>query len=105
MFVCDICNVTFSEPIAVKETNGDGEHRWEEIILCCPICMESHYSTIDECPVCDEWKMSGDILCKPCRERLKRKFIAFADELTAPEEEQLDEWLDGVSVTERKRWQ
>jgi hypothetical protein len=49
--------------------------------------------------------MSGDILCKPCRERLKRKFIAFADELTAPEEEQLDEWLDGVSVTERKRWQ
>jgi hypothetical protein len=25
-------------------------------------------------------------------------------ELTAEEEEQLDDWLDGVSVTERKKW-
>ena len=104
MYICDICDVVFAEPVAVKEINGNGEHRWEEIFLCCPICMESHYSTVDECPVCDDWKMSGDRLCKPCRNRLKEKFIAFAGELTAPEEEQLDDWLDGVSVTERRKW-
>jgi hypothetical protein len=104
MFVCDICDVTFSEPIAVKEMNGDGENRWEEITLCCPVCLESRYSAINDCPVCDAWKLSKDILCKPCRAKLRDRFIAFADELTAEEEEQLDEWLDGVSITERKRW-
>lgn len=104
MYICDICNEEFAEPIAVKEMNGDGEHRWEEIFLCCPICMESHYSAVDSCPVCDGWKLSGDKLCKPCRTRLKERFIAFADELTAEEEEQFDDWLDGVSVTERKKW-
>ena len=104
MYVCEICDVTFSEPLAVKEMNGDGENRWEEITLCCPVCMESRYSTIDRCPVCDEWKLSGDILCKPCRKNLKNKLAAFAYELTAEEEEQLDEWMDGVSITERKKW-
>ena len=43
-------------------------------------------------------------LCRACRGDLLRRFTAFADTLTAEEEDQLDDWLDGDTITNRRTW-
>ena len=47
---------------------------------------------------------SGSTLCGSCRKDLLRRFTAFADTLTAEEEAQLDDWLDGDTITNRRNW-
>ena len=44
-------------------------------------------------------------LCRPCRRRLLKAVTAFFDDLTVEEEAQFDEWMDGDSITDRRRWE
>ena len=103
-YICDFCGTGFDEPEAVNyvEINGDCKRRYTEYF--CPVCGEESYSDADECPKCGEVKLTGDTLCRDCRKDLLRRFTAFADSLTAEEEQQIDDWLEGDSITNRKKW-
>ena len=103
-YLCNTCGTFFDEPhrytlhehIAGLPFTYNGES--------CPICSGALFTEADECPKCGDPKPARDTLCRPCRRSLLRRFTAFADCLTAEEEQQLDEWLDGSSITDRKRW-
>ena len=43
-------------------------------------------------------------MCRKCRKELLQKLNGFADLLSYEEEEQLDEWLDGESIRNRRNW-
>lgn len=107
MYRCTLCGITFDnyDVNYRRELMPDGfaETICEHI---CPICggFSAYSEEVEECPKCSAIKRVGDILCESCRENLAKRFCDFADYLTAEEEEQLDEWLDGRSVTERARF-
>ena len=85
--ICDVCGTTYPDTASV-----------------CPICGCDSFSEADYCPKCDEPKLKADILCRCCRKNLLKRFTDFADKLTAEEEDQLDEWLDGTSIKERSKF-
>ena len=103
-YCCDYCNTFFDEPEAVHyvEVNGDFKRRYTEYF--CPVCGEESFSEADYCPKCHDPKLKTDILCKACRKELLKRFTSFADELTEEEEDQLDSWLDGTSIKERRKF-
>ena len=102
MFKCYECGAVFDEPCVITETNSTD--RGDEIYMMslCPKCYES-FGKANRCR-CGEYKFEDERICKNCREELLEKFIYFADGLTEEEEEQLDEWLDGNSIKDRKRF-
>lgn len=105
MYICEICATAFDTPSTVTDTNTDGEHIWRESLRTCPICATAErFNRATPCPGCDSWMPHGDILCRSCRLSLKNRFTAFAGELTAEEEEQLDAWLDGDTIQNRGKW-
>lgn len=103
-YICDYCDARFDEPEAVHyvEVNGDFKRRYTEYL--CPICGEESFSEADSCPKCGEAKLTTDTLCRDCRKGLLKRFTDFADSLTAEEEEQLDDWMDGASIKDRRSW-
>ena len=103
MWQCECCNTIFDEPRKEKwsEAMPDSCSEWFYDELC-PVCGESHFYRVVECPGCGEFMEHGRILCKSCAQNLLDRFNAFCDELTADEEDQLDAWLDGVSIKDRK---
>lgn len=103
-YICDHCGVAFDAPATHTVTESLGEFARTYTEEACPICGCDSFSEADLCEKCGEPKLTGELLCKRCRDELKAKFTAFADHLTAEEEAQLDEWLDGDSVTNRKAW-
>ena len=100
-YLCETCGTVFDEPHRFtlhEHINGipfdyNGE--------ACPICGGGIFTKANDCPKCGGLKLSSEHLCRSCRADLARRFTAFADELTAEEETQLDEWLDGNSITDR----
>lgn len=104
MYICDICKTAFDEPSTHRETVvEDGRIRVVASPLC-PVCGEPYFTAADLCPKCNAWKPRADRLCSGCRRDLIHRFTDFADTLTAEEETQLDDWLDGDSVTSRREW-
>lgn len=101
---CDHCNTFFDEPSSIDYIDHLGEFTRRYTDYHCPICGCDSFSEADYCPKCDEPKMKEDILCRGCRQHLFKRFVDFADKLTAEEEDQLDEWLYGCSVKERLKW-
>lgn len=103
-YICETCGTVFDHPFIREYTDQtvDCSARFRECL--CPACFMPYIEEANSCPGCDGFKFRDEILCKTCRAGLLKRFAAFADELTAEEEEQLDEWLDGVSITERKKW-
>ena len=103
-YICDYCGARFDRPEAVNyvEVNGDFKRRYTEYF--CPICGEESFSEADECPKCGEAKLTTDTLCRDRRKDLLKRFTVFADELTAEEETQMDTWLDGDTITNRRKW-
>ena len=103
-YICDYCDARFDEPEAVHyvEVNGDFKRRYTEYF--CPICREESFSEADSCPKCGEAKLTTDTLCRACRKDLLNRFTAFADSLTAEEEQQVDDWMDGDSIKSRREW-
>ena len=104
MYICEICNTVFDAPILIQTRNTDGEHIWNERSHICPICATAGCFNPAEPCQCGQWKPKGDILCASCRADLAQRFAAFADELTSDEEEQLDAWLDGDTIENRRNW-
>lgn len=102
MYLCNECLRCFFDPAVsrelVKTDLGDELYMSTQ----CPYCGGT-FEAAEHCS-CGGVKYKGETLCVACRARLKEKFIKFADELTAEEEEQLDNWLDGNSVTERRKF-
>lgn len=65
----------------------------------CPQCGEQNYEDAVSCPSCDGYKTQRAHICSSCRARLAKKFVNLIDGLCPEEIEQLDDWLDGASVT------
>ncbi len=108
MYICDICNTAFNAPaVSVFRVLEDGHIRMDREALC-PVCAaplgDVEDLRADLCR-CGEWKSMADHLCTRCRRELSARFRAFCDGLTAEEEAQLDDWLDGSSVTSREKFQ
>ena len=103
-YFCEQCGTGFDEPVMSKKVTFviDGVPNVETEAFC-PVCLSYYFCKGDECQ-CGKAKRTADRLCVDCRGDLARKFNAFCDDLTAEEEEQLDDWLDGVSIKDRKRW-
>lgn len=102
-YICKSCGTGFDEPVRIRRTEKIGEFRREYWDEYCQICGGEDFVDADICR-CGKVKEKADILCEKCRRELKDKFISFADELTAEEEEQLDCWLECASVTDRENW-
>ena len=98
MYRCDLCDSVFDKPRKVFEQNNDGENRWGEHFLACPVCGESHFHTAQVCPVCGEWMTDKSACCRRCLRKLRIKFADFLHSLEPSEVDQLDDWLDGVSI-------
>ena len=104
MYKCEICGAEFAHPYIREYTDQTVDCKAKFLELLCPECFTPDIDEANSCPGCDGFKFRGEILCKTCRADLLKRFTAFADELTAEEAQQLDDWLDGVSITERKKW-
>lgn len=103
-YQCPICNTKFDEPFKVNRTERIHEFMAHFVELSCPICGSPYFDELDTCPRCKGDMLKGEIICKYCRKDLLKRLNAFADYLYPEEEEQLDEWLDGESITNRKNW-
>lgn len=100
-YICDHCGIAFEAPVVHIVREHLGEFTRADSEEACPICGCDSFSEADLCEKCGDPKLKEELLCKRCRDELRETFTAFADTLTAEEEAQLDEWLDGRSVTER----
>lgn len=102
MFYCVDCESLFENPNRVKE----GFDHWfgteAYIDDVCPFCGGEAV----ECHICEcgGYMTPNDKLCSSCRKDLAGRFAEFCDTLTAEQEEQLDTWLDGNSVTDRSKF-
>lgn len=103
-YICDHCGVPFDTPAVHTVTEHLGEFSRAYTEEACPICGCDSFAEADLCEKCGEPKLTVEPLCKRCRDQLRARFIDFADTLTAEEEAQLDDWLDGESVTNRRSW-
>lgn len=101
---CDYCDTYFDTPTVLRHKEHLGEFAREYTTEHCPICGGDSFSDATICPKCGEPMPAHSPLCPTCRSDLLRRFTAFADTLTAEEEEQLDDWLDGDSITNRRKW-
>ena len=103
-YLCDHCGTPFDEPVTRHYTETLGEFTRPYTEAVCPICGCDSFSDADLCPKCGEAKLAEETLCKRCRDALHSRIIDFADTLTAEEEAQLDDWMDGDSITSRRNW-
>lgn len=103
-FVCDCCGTFFDVPLlrSFRESLGDFHRDYTEAL--CPICCCDSFSSANSCPTCSSPKRTSDTLCNTCRAGLKQRFLAFADDLTPAESAQLDDWLDGDTIENRRNW-
>ena len=104
MYLCDNCGRAFEHPFFEEyiDQTVDCKAAFREVL--CPICYEPYIDEAESCPGCDGYKFKGEILCKDCREALLDRIKDFADELTAEQEEQFNDWMDGDVIESRGRW-
>lgn len=104
MYKCHTCGTAFDRPFIryYNDQTVDCKATFREAL--CPVCFEPYIGEANSCPGCDGYKFKGEILCGDCRKSLLDRVIAFADELTAEQEQQLDEWLDGDVIENRRKW-
>lgn len=104
MMMCQTCGTAFDHPFirTYKDQMVDCGATFREVL--CPICYEPYIEEANSCSGCDGFKFCDEILCKKCRGDLLKRFAAFADELTAEQEQQLDDWLDGDTIENRGKW-
>jgi ribosomal protein L37E len=102
--LCDFCGTYFDEPVVIEHTEHLGEFQRRYTEEQCPICGSDSFSDADDCPQCGKPKPADVILCQDCRQNLRRRIVDFFDTLTAEEESQFDDWMDGESITSREEW-
>lgn len=103
-YLCELCGTAFDEPRIHTYLDQTVDCRAVIRESLCPACGQPYIVQADLCPKCETPKPEDQRLCRGCMGSLIRRFCAFADELTADEEEALDDLLDGESVTTRQRW-
>lgn len=104
-YICDHCGTPFDEPVTTRYRERIAEGIFREYTEShCPICGCEDFSPADLCPKCGEAKLEPEILCKRCRDELKSSILYFFDTLTAEEESQFDDWMEGDTITHRKDW-
>ena len=104
-FICETCGAGFDAPLKKPSYEKLDGRFLRDVELLCPICCNPYFDEAEQCPKCGEAKKADENpLCPSCRASLKRRFTAFADSLTAEEEAQLDDWLDGDTVENRRNW-
>lgn len=104
MYLCEMCQTLFDEPLTrIIRMTDDGRSRMDVETLC-PVCASPYFKAADSCPACHGYKRREDNLCAACRKDLLGRFTAFVDALSEAEEAQLDDWLDGDSITNRRNW-
>ena len=101
---CDYCGAYFDEPLKIPYRETVGEFTREYVAEVCPVCFCDSLSHACDCPKCGEPMQAGARLCDDCRKSLLERLTEFADSLTAEEEEQLDDWMDGDTITNRRNW-
>ena len=102
-FLCDVCGTAFDAPHRRMHKENCGEFKMVTYEDVCPICGECYFTPADLC-ACGRPKQKDHILCLTCRRALLGKLMDFADTLTEEEENQLDDWLDGNSIKDRRTW-
>lgn len=102
-YICDICGTPFDMPFRRTSRDVIDGHTMQTSEVLCPVCGSPDFGAADTCP-CGNAKHKEDILCRKCRKELLQKLNGFADFLSYEEEEQLDEWLDGESIRNRRNW-
>lgn len=100
---CDYCGVYFGEPSVSQYSEFVGGYLRKYAEERCPICGCDSFSGADNCS-CSRPKLTGERLCESCKAALKARVVSFFDTLTAEEEEQFDDWMDGDSIANRKEW-
>ena len=103
-YLCEICGTAFDEPCVHTYVDRTVDCLAVVREPLCPACGQPDIVQADLCPKCQSPKPEDQCLCRECMGSLIRRFCAFADELTAEEEEALDDLLDGESVTARHDW-
>lgn len=103
-YICDHCGTPFDAPTVIRGVEYLGEFDRPYTEEHCPICGCEDFSPADLCPKCGEAKLEPEILCKRCRDELKSSILNFFDTLTAEEESQFDDWMEGDTITHRKDW-
>ena len=103
-YLCDYCGAYFDEPSKIHHRETVGEFTREYVDEVCPLCFCDSLSLACDCPKCGKPMWGGARLCDDCRKDLLRRFSAFADKLTEEEEDQLDDWMDGASIKDRRSW-
>lgn len=71
MFICEECNMIFSEPRFFKEDHG-------ETMACCPSCNGT-FVEAQKCSICGEFynpesSKNGCICCEDCEKSLEKRF-------------------------------
>ena len=104
-YQCNYCDVGFDVPLIVKYQ----EHLGESMTRLyheerCPICGCDSFREVGECQNCGGIAEGDDIMCKSCKRSLKRRVVEFFDTLTDVEEQQFDIWIDGDTITNRRKW-
>lgn len=103
-YLCELCGTGFDRPARRVYVESIDGHTRTDVEALCPVCLEPHFAQADSCPGCHGYKFRHEILCADCRRSLRKRITAFADHLTAEEEAQLDEWMDGDTITNRRKW-
>lgn len=102
-YLCEICGTAFDEPTIIERNENIAGFWVPYRAAVCPICGTPYFVKAEECS-CGGVRIAGDRLCKECRGNLLKRITGFFDELTVEEEEQFDDWMDGESIANRKRW-
>lgn len=103
-YLCDYCGAYFDKPSKIHHRETVGEFTREYVDELCPFCGCDSLSHACDCPKCGKPMCAGARLCDDCRKSLLDRLTEFADGLTAEEEQQVDDWMDGDTITNRRNW-
>lgn len=103
-YLCDYCGSYFDKPSKIHHRETVGEFTREYVDEVCPFCGCDSLSHACDCPKCGKHMYAGARLCDDCQKSLLERLTEFADGLTAEEEQQVDDWMDGDTITNRRNW-
>ena len=105
-YICNDCEAVFDRP-SIEDCSFSHAFGYErQYRRVCPECESPDISDApDVCPQCGGSMRGTDTLCRSCRKELLSRVCSFFDSFTAEEEQQFDEWMDGNSISDRKKWE
>jgi len=102
MIICNSCGHTFeSAPYIPPHKRREYDPVLE---YGCPHCGSADIDEADEFPKCRNFMKKSDRLCVVFRTVLLARFKNFIGGLLPQEQDQLDDWIEGESVTNCEGW-